>query len=261
MNWLISSNINIFKCREAFADRDLIDWRQSANYEVGDIIFIYLTRPLSRVQFKCIVEDINIEFEDIIDDREFWVNKDEYAKTKKGLYSRLRLLDTTDGEELTLNKLKKNGLKAAPQGPIKLKDELLSYIEKHFNNDITDSLYPEEILNYEELYEGTGRKIIVNSYERNSIARKKCIEYHGTNCIVCDFKFRDIYGKFAEDFIHVHHIVPLSEINKEYIIDYKRDLVPVCPNCHAMLHRIKDSNYLTVDELREIVRNNNRVLI
>ena len=138
MNWLISSNINIFRCIEAFANRNLIDWRQSANYEVGDIIFIYLTRPLSRVQFKCIVEEINIEYKDIIDDREFWVNKDEYAKTKKGLYSRLRLLETTDGDELTLDKLKKNGLKAAPQGPIKLKDELLIYIENYFLKELTE---------------------------------------------------------------------------------------------------------------------------
>jgi 5-methylcytosine-specific restriction protein A len=38
-------------------------------------------------------------------------------------------------------------------------------------------------------------------------------------------------------FIQVHHTVPLSSIGTEYVIDPIRDLIPVCPNCHAMLHR------------------------
>lgn len=253
MNWLISANGSIYRHSDAFKKMGYIDWRQTANYEVGDIIYIYSTRPLSRVEFKCRVEKTDIEFENITDDKEFWINEDEYYKSIKGLYSRLILLDSTDGEDLTLKKLKENGLKAAPQGPMRLRDDTLSYIEKYFYNDITDTIFPDELPKEDGLYEGAGIDVRVNRYERSSIARKKCIEYHGTDCIVCGFSFGDFYGDFAKDFIHVHHLVPLSAINNEYKVDYKNDLVPVCPNCHAMLHKKKDLNYLSVNELKEII--------
>ena len=46
--------------------------------------------------------------------------------------------------------------------------------------------------------------------------------------------FEDKYGEMGVGFIHIHHIVPISAIGKEYKINYKTDLVPVCPNCHAI---------------------------
>ncbi|SMB89949.1 5-methylcytosine-specific restriction enzyme A [Desulfonispora thiosulfatigenes DSM 11270] len=254
MNWLISANGSIYRHSDAFEKMGYVDWRQTANYEVGDIIYIYSTRPLSKIEFKCIVEKIDIQFKDITDDKEFWINEDEYYKWKKRLYSRIRLIERTAGGNLTLNKLKENGLKAAPQGPIKLKDDILSYIEKYFHKDLTDITFPDEIPNEEGLYEGVGVSVKVSRYERSSIARKKCIEYHGSDCIVCGFSFGKVYGDFAEGFIHVHHVTPLSEINAEYKVDYKNDLIPVCPNCHAMLHKKKGSEYLSIEQLKEIIK-------
>ena len=58
------------------------------------------------------------------------------------------------------------------------------------------------------------------------------------------------YGDLGKGFIHVHHIVPLNKIGKEYVVDYKNDLIPVCPNCHAMLHRIVDGKEVMVEELK-----------
>ena len=62
--------------------------------------------------------------------------------------------------------------------------------------------------------------------------------------------FEDKYGEMGVGFIHIHHIVPISEIGKEYKINYKTDLVPVCPNGHAMLHRKVNDRTLTVEELK-----------
>ncbi|MDM5187565.1 HNH endonuclease [Bacillus sp. DX4.1] len=52
--------------------------------------------------------------------------------------------------------------------------------------------------------------------------------------------------------MEVHHLKPLSTIGEEVAINPKEDLVPVCSNCHRMIHRRKD-NVLTVEELRTIV--------
>lgn len=115
----------------------------------------------------------------------------------------------------------------------------------------TGELIPEEIVTPERYFEGASKEISVNSYERNSEARKKCIEHHGYICAVCSFDFEKFYGEIGANYIHVHHIVPLHKIKKEYELNPKTDLIPVCPNCHAMIHR----SQLTVDELEQRLAN------
>jgi hypothetical protein len=87
------------------------------------------------------------------------------------------------------------------------------------------------------LVEGASRKVTVNAYERNPEARTACIRHWGTSCVVCGFNFGVRYGDLGKDFIHVHHLVPLAKVGNEYLVDPVADLRPVCPNCHAMLHR------------------------
>lgn len=98
-------------------------------------------------------------------------------------------------------------------------------------------LLPEEIDSTAVLTEGAVRRISVNAYERNAEARRECIEHYGTSCCVCRIDFGQVYGKVVEGLIHVHHLRPLSEIGEEYQVDYKEDLRPICPNCHAVVHR------------------------
>lgn len=115
--------------------------------------------------------------------------------------------------------------------------------------------YPDEV-DEKELIEGHASRVLVNRYERNAEARRKCIALKGCKCAVCGLDFEKKYGEIGRGFIHVHHIVSLSSIGKDYQIDYEKDLVPVCPNCHAMLHR-KNPPY-TIDELKELIALSNK---
>ena len=99
------------------------------------------------------------------------------------------------------------------------------------------------------LPEGARERIEVNRYERNPLNRRLCIASQGTLCAVCRFDFAAIYGELGRDFIHVHHVVPVSRLAAGYVIDPTRDLVPLCPNCHAMIHR-RDPPF-SVEELRQ----------
>ncbi|MEK4536336.1 HNH endonuclease [Peribacillus sp. FSL K6-1552] len=91
-------------------------------------------------------------------------------------------------------------------------------------------------------------------YERNPKNRIEAIRIHGTICKVCDFNFEEVYGERGKDFIEVHHIKPLSTFKYEMVIDPKEDLVPVCSNCHRVIHRKKD-DVLSVEELRSLISN------
>ncbi|MBJ6360362.1 DUF3427 domain-containing protein [Paenibacillus sp. MAHUQ-46] len=116
----------------------------------------------------------------------------------------------------------------------------------------------EEVSESEKLVEGAIKQVFVNIYERNPLARKRCIEHYGVVCSVCEFNFADHYGEIGEGFIHVHHLKSLREIGKEYEINPIKDLKPVCPNCHAMLHKRKPEPY-SIEELRGILWSQKKV--
>lgn len=256
MDWIIPANANIYDCASAFQKDGYIDWRQNANYSIGDIVYIYCTRPYMRIMYKTKVEKVNLDSSQIVNDEEFWVNKSEYTKSLSGKYVRLILIKQANDSRLCLDKLKKNGLNGVPQSAVKIKSEgLKNYIDRFMEDYKEIGVFPESDDMDTNIYEGAKVSVKVNKYERSSIARHKCIEYHGSACKVCGINFENLYGEIGKGFIHVHHIIPISKINREYVIDYKNDLIPVCPNCHSMLHRKVDGRNITVEDLRELIKN------
>lgn len=243
----------------AFQKWGYIDWRQKANYSKGDVFYIYCTRPYKRVMYKTIVLDTIMTINDIQNDKKFWHIENEHERSLDSFFSRLKLIGQVDSKFLTLDFLRLNGLKSAPQGPIKVKLELSEYIYSHMNDTASHGYFPEEVST--EIYEGAKKVVLVNIYERSSIARKKCIEYHGSSCKVCGFNFLNVYGDLGADFIHVHHLVPLFKVNNEYKVDYKNDLIPVYPNCHAMLHRNFKNEFIEISKLKEIIELNRQISV
>lgn len=114
------------------------------------------------------------------------------------------------------------------------------------------TVYPDEVDIKIEYSEGKTKKVLVNSYERNPVARKKCIEHFGLNCQVCDFNFKEKFGDLGKDFIHVHHKIDIATIGNEYSVNPLTDLIPVCPNCHSMLHKRKPA--YSISELKAMMK-------
>lgn len=127
------------------------------------------------------------------------------------------------------------------------------YIFRQIQAAPDDDALPEEIPAEVTglLTEGAKRLIVINSYERDGQARRLCIMHFKALCQVCGIDFAKTYGSIGQGFIHVHHLKPLSEIGEEYLVDPIKDLVPVCPNCHAMLHR--GDELLSLEQLRSMI--------
>lgn len=117
---------------------------------------------------------------------------------------------------------------------------------------------PEEVAAASGSYsEGSLRQVTVNRYERNQLARRRCLEVHGTVCCVCRIDLATIYGPTADGLVHVHHLVPLADVGDSSKVDPERDLIPVCPNCHAVIH-IRRDYPLTALEVREMIDRTSR---
>ncbi|WP_454737195.1 HNH endonuclease [Cupriavidus necator] len=123
-----------------------------------------------------------------------------------------------------------------------------------FEQDISiesTSLWPDDLPQGQTYFEGLAQQVTVNRYERSAEARAACIAHYGCVCQVCKLDFSKRYGVLGAGFIHVHHVRPVSSVGSTYRVDPVADLVPVCPNCHAMLHRFAPP--LTIERLRALL--------
>ncbi len=132
----------------------------------------------------------------------------------------------------------------------------LAYFEKELAIWKNDNSYTIKTFPDVTYTEGKGLQYSAEKYERNRLARKKCISIHGTACAVCGFDFGNFYGDSFRGKIEVHHIKPLSKIKEEYEVNPRTDLIPLCPNCHTAIHS-KPNGVYTVDELKELIKNKN----
>jgi len=250
-HWIVPSNNNYFDLNKLAEERDIVFWQQrNKKYSIGDTLYFYSTAPEMKVSYKGRVEGLVEDSSDSFDENKYW--KDEGARIRgriesKDRFVKVRILSESIGNSLSLKALREHGFKGSVQGPTTINsDDLIKFIEDNMlpvNRSYPDSEGLEEVL-----VEGAKKIVEVNAYERNPVARAKCIEYHGCCCKICGIDFEKAYGDFAKGFIHVHHIKPIHEIGEEYEVDPINDLIPVCPNCHAMLHtRLKDGSYLTPD--------------
>ena len=98
---------------------------------------------------------------------------------------------------------------------------------------------------------GAVSSIQVNRYERDPDARRACLAFHGTGCAACGFSFEATYGETGTGAVAVHHVVPPAALEGGYVLDPIADLVPLCPNCHAMAHSATPP--LTLTELRGMI--------
>lgn len=138
----------------------------------------------------------------------------------------------------------------AETAPFDFISRVINYISTY--SFVSDNQISEEVQVFEE--NGAARKIYVNSFERNAKARGECLRIHGTKCTICGFDAEAIYGSDFKDKIHVHHIVPIHLIGKEYKVNPSTDLIPVCPNCHMILHSKVNGSEPTVEQLKQKFR-------
>lgn len=139
-----------------------------------------------------------------------------------------------------------------------MEDNLVKAIEKmrlvnlsarsHIKLPVLDS---DDPVSYEE---GNGVLKKVWRYERNTQARRECLNHYGYACAACGINFGERFGEEFEGLITAHHLEPVSFGGKR-TTDPVSDMRPLCPNCHAMVHYQRGSNNpRSIDELKKNLR-------
>lgn len=260
-NWLMTNDQKSFDLESAFEELEYIYWTKNNNkINEGDIVYIYVTAPTAQVMYQLKVVDFADNSVNTSAQAKFWIQEDQ-DQEYTGQFIVLQGMKKVDKETLSLRVLKGLGLINEIQGrrnDLSSEGIKFSYIREQFESETIVNDYPDESDVDKKLFpEGGKQTVQVNRYERNPEARAACIKHYrdasGQNeirCQICEMNFEKTYGSFARDFIHVHHIKPVSEISESYEVNPITDLLPVCPNCHAMLHRNENGVPMTVARLK-----------
>ncbi len=249
--WIISWNRKNFNLQKSLETYGYVEWIQKSyqgqDQSEGDIVFIYASMPIGQILYMFQITKNNIPYDES-SNKEFIIDN----KKLKPSISCVRLspisVASAKNKELSYETIKQLGIgKGLLQRGEIIKDHtIVQHILDNFDvefNKITNT--------YEE---GMAHSVSVISYERNPLARKECLKKFGYSCFICKMNFEETYGEIGKDFIHVHHKIPIStKAGESHIVNPGADLIPVCPNCHSMLHRKHKGRFVTPEELRKII--------
>lgn len=96
--------------------------------------------------------------------------------------------------------------------------------------------------------EGDPVEAMSRRYERKPVNREICLSLRGRRCYCCNMDFGEVYGPATDGHIEVHHITPVSGMGAGYQINPVTELVPICSNCHSVVHITKPAT--NVDALK-----------
>ena len=112
-----------------------------------------------------------------------------------------------------------------------------------------------------EITEGEKKHVEFERAHRNPKLRQACLDKYGYQCQCCGMDFVSMYGEeLGANFIEVHHLQMISTYDENRPENYVENLVPLCSNCHSMIHHGKQGP-LSLRELRKAYRGEKKPLI
>lgn len=154
--WIIACNPDKYDVIGAFQELGSIDWTQSANIVVGDIVYIYVSNTVRTIKVKCKVNAVN-KAVPTIDDSKF--NKSDEFDGSKGRYMELEMIEEFSTGLFEKSRLEQHSFKS-PLGPVRVSSELKEYLDIVQELLHADEMEPDtHDATYELIRE------VINSYE------------------------------------------------------------------------------------------------
>lgn len=126
--WLLPCNPKYYDIEGVYNNLESVDWKQSlSKVSVGDVVYIYVSAPISEIKYECIIERINKPAA-TINDLKFHINSEKYVNF--GRYMQLKFIKKYNKKELSFEELSKNGLKGKIQCQRVISGDLEDYITR-----------------------------------------------------------------------------------------------------------------------------------
>lgn len=135
--WIRAYDNKKYDVARAVRERGFVDWPQRNHFEKGDIVFLYVTAPKSRLCFAMEVTETNLDWTQSPEDSAYFLSREHYdhwLRTRRNFhYVRYQLVKELTSPYLTFRLLMEHGLGGAPRSPRRLMPEVVDYILRHFD--------------------------------------------------------------------------------------------------------------------------------
>ena len=132
--WIFIANPNRFRMNDYLADNGFVEFFQRNKVEVGDVVYLYMTAPYRRIEYKLYVERMNIPLKESVDDRAYSLRKHPLEFKPTDQFVRLRLQERVIDPGLNLSCLYEHGLTGSMQTNKRANKELTDYINSIFES-------------------------------------------------------------------------------------------------------------------------------
>ena len=116
VNWIVPANPKYYDIVHCFDDNDVIIWKQSSNVHVGDIVYIYVAAPFSKIMYQCKVIDVNIDY------------KYKSSNVSMSHVMKLQLISNFMDKEYTFEYLNNLGIRSI-RGPRKISKDIANRLQ------------------------------------------------------------------------------------------------------------------------------------
>lgn len=131
-NWVFIASLKQFRVHDFIRDYGFIEYIQKNPVQEGDTVYLYITAPYKRIEYKMVVEKDNIPPHEAFDDSAYSLIQSHTATNDKYKALRLLYVDRVQTDELCYSKLREHGFNMSVQTNRLLNDETTEYIESFF---------------------------------------------------------------------------------------------------------------------------------
>jgi len=132
MNWIFIASLQHFRLHDFIRDYGFVEYLQKNKIQEGDIVYLYITAPYKRVEYKMVVERANISSHDAFDDRSYSLLNKPTTLLESDKVVRLKCIDRVQTNSLCYQKLREHGFNMTMQSNRLLNEETTEYIESFF---------------------------------------------------------------------------------------------------------------------------------
>ncbi len=132
MSWIFIASLKQFRIHDFIRDYGFVEYLQKNKVQVGDTVYLYVTAPYKRVEYKMVVERTDISSHDAFDDRSYSLLKNPSFPLESEKVVRLKYVDRVQTDDLCYSKLREHGFNMTMQTNRRLNEETAEYIEGFF---------------------------------------------------------------------------------------------------------------------------------
>lgn len=157
-HWIYRTSLDKFRLHDFIRDNGFVEYSQKGDIQKGDIVYLYITSPDKRVEYKMVVDKTNIPFNEQFNTLSYALASVSATTDVNEKLARLKLIGRVQTNDLSFSELKKHGFNYNTMPPYcKIDGKIVDYLEDFFDQKPIENENGEKIIWYKKLFRFLGK--------------------------------------------------------------------------------------------------------